>query len=194
MNEGDHPFIVENLKQYLYCPRIVYYERCMPGVRPVTFSMEAGHEDHEEARHNARRRTYAQMGLEQGERAFDVDIIDPELNLHGRLDEVVTTDTGELIPVEYKGARKVADNHRLQLVTYAILLERARGVEVTRGYIYLIPLRKARLLTIKPEDKQAVHALLDEMSGMVHNEIMPPPTTVPARCEGCEFRRFCNDV
>lgn len=190
----ERPFIVEDLKQFLYCPRIMFYERCMPGVRPRTFSMDAGHEDHLEARQNAQRRTFVQMGVENGRREFDIDIIDTDLNLHGKLDEVVMTETGELFPVEYKGTRKVADNHRLQVVAYAVLLERARGVEVKRAYVYLIPMRKARLLKINPEDKQQLYETLDVMTAIVMAEEMPPPTPVRSRCQGCEFRRFCNDV
>jgi CRISPR-associated exonuclease Cas4 len=194
MNNPEKPFIVEDLKQYLYCPRIVFYAHCMPGIRPRTFSMDAGHDDHQEARHNARRRTFTQMGVENGQREFDVDIVNAELNLHGRLDEVVTTDTGEVFPVDYKATDKVADNHRMQLAAYATLLEADRHVTVNRGYIYLIPLRKARLIKIGHEDKQTVFELLETMTAMVAEEVMPPPTSIRSRCHGCEFRRFCNDV
>jgi CRISPR-associated exonuclease Cas4 len=193
-NNLERLFIVEDLKQFLYCKRIVFYERCMPGVRPRTFSMDAGKEDHDETRHNAHRRTFAQMGLEKGEREFDVDLTDATLKLRGRLDEVVTTESGEVFPVEYKGTEKVADNHRLQVIAYATLLEAVRGKPVTRGYIYLTPLRKAKKLSITPEDKTRMRDLLTELEQMVVGEIMPPPTSVRSRCLGCEFRRFCNDV
>ncbi len=190
----ERPFIVEDLKQYLYCPRIVFYTRCMPGIRPRTFSMDAGRDDHKEARHNARRRTFAQMNLESGQREFDVDVMCPALDLRGKLDEVVTTDSGEVIPVDYKASEKVAENHRMQLVAYALLLEAARQTTVSRGYVYLIPVHKARVVKIRPEDKQAIRELLAVMAEMAAAEAMPPPTLVRARCEGCEFRRFCNDV
>lgn len=194
MSVLERPFIVEDIKQYSYCPRIVYFRWCMPGVRPRTFSMDAGHEDHIESRRNAHRRTYAQMGLERGKREFDVDIVDPLLNLHGRLDEVITTENGAILPVEYKASEKLTDNHRLQVIAYALLLEESSKVEINQAYVYLIPLRKARKITIKPEEKHRLRMLLDEMSAMVAGEIMPDPTDVRIRCQGCEFRRFCNDV
>lgn len=190
----ERPFIVENLKQFVYCRRIVFYERCMPGVRPRTFSLNAGHEDHIEAKRNAKRRSFSQMGFEQGQREFDVEIFDESLNLHGKLDEVVTTNGGEVFPVEYKSSAKVSDNHRLQVFAYALLLEAARQVKVEHAYIYLIPLRKARIMPITPEDKLRVRDMLAELSDMVTKESMPTPTLVRSRCQGCEFRRFCNDV
>lgn len=190
----EHPYIVENLKQFVYCRRIPFYERCMPHVRPRTYSMDAGHEDHLEARHNARRRSFSQMGFESGRREFDVEIVSESLNLHGKLDEIVTTDSGEIIPVEYKGSRKVSDNHRLQAVAYALLLETERQVTIDRAYIYLIPLRKSMIINITTADKQHVREMLAELDEMVRKESMPAPTFVRSRCQGCEFRRFCNDV
>jgi CRISPR-associated exonuclease Cas4 len=193
-NDLEHLVIVENLKQYAYCPRITFYERCMPTIRPRTFSMDAGHDEHLEARQNARRRTFAQMGLEHGQREFDVDIIDLELGLRGKLDEVVTAENGEVIPVEYKGAQKVAEHHRLQVTAYAVLLERARAVTITRAYVYLIPVRKARFITITAEDRQRFFESLESIQQMTTQEQMPAPTPIRARCQACEFKRFCNDV
>lgn len=193
-NSDDRPFLVEDLKQYLYCPRIVFFERCTPGIRPRTYAMDVGHEDHLEAQHNARRRSLAALNIAEGERTFNVDIIDVVLNLHGRLDEVVTTPDGEKIPVEYKSARKLALNHRIQIAAYALLLERAAGVAVTRAFVYLMPLRKMQSVKVTDEDKARVQELLAALSSMVTAENMPLPTTERARCVGCEFRRFCNDV
>ena len=193
-NNGERPFLVEDLKQYLYCPRIVFFERCMPGIRPRTFAMDVGHEDHLEAQHNARRRSLATLNITEGERTFNVDIVDAELNLHGKLDEVVTTREGELIPVEYKSGLKLAENHRVQVAAYALLLERARLVEVTRAFVYLIPKRKMQSLKVTAEDKARVQTLLATLSRMVATEDMPAPTPERSRCAGCEFRRFCNDV
>lgn len=190
----EKPFIVENLKQYHYCPRIVFFDKCMPGVRPQTIHMVVGREDHEAARRNAQRRSFVPMGLANGQRAFDVDLIDPTINLRGRLDEIITTEAGEMIPVEYKATRQVSNNHHRQVAAYAVLIERVFQVHVTRGFVYLIPLRKVRPVNIQPEDKQQVLASLEAMANMVHHEIIPPPTEVRARCVNCEFRRFCNDV
>ena len=39
---------VSELRQYVYCPRIVYYSTCLPDVRPVTYTMEAGQRAHRE--------------------------------------------------------------------------------------------------------------------------------------------------
>ena len=40
------PWRVTDLKQYVYCPRILYYHTCLPRVRPTTYKMEASIEAH----------------------------------------------------------------------------------------------------------------------------------------------------
>jgi len=39
---------VTDLKQYTFCPRIVYYRYCLPRIRLITYSMEEGIRSHEE--------------------------------------------------------------------------------------------------------------------------------------------------
>ena len=50
MEGGDERlfFTVTDLKQYFYCPRVVYYTYCLPLLRPTTYKMEAGAVAHEE--------------------------------------------------------------------------------------------------------------------------------------------------
>ncbi len=194
MDDLERLVTVEDLKQHVYCARITWFARCLHRLRPRTHSMEAGRDDHEEARFNARRRSLTALGVEDGERAFDVQVIDRELRLRGKLDEVVTSAAGEIIPVEYKGARKLADHHRVQVAAYALLLERRYGIAVTRAYVYLIPLRKMRALTITPGDKARVLAILEVVKATNTAEMLPAPTPERERCAACEFRRFCNDV
>lgn len=193
-SQPERPFIVEDLKQALYCRRIVFYERCTPGVRPRTYQMDVGHQDHIDARQNARRRSLSGLNIAVKQRSFDVDVIDAELALRGRLDEVVVSADGEVIPVEYKTARKLAANHRLQIAAYALLLERAYDVPVSRALVYFIPMRKTQIISIAEADKRQVETVLLEIRAMVMGEHMPDPTPERSRCTGCEFRRFCNDV
>ena len=37
---------VTDLKQYTYCPRIVFYRYCLPRVRPITSLMKEGIQSH----------------------------------------------------------------------------------------------------------------------------------------------------
>lgn len=194
MLDNSHSLTVTDLKQFSYCARVIFYERCLPHIRPRTYKMDAGREAHEDEEKRAVRRTLSKYEVEEGERFFNIKLASPTLQLTGSLDEVVRTADGEIFPVDYKLAKKVSTNHRLQLAAYGLLLEDAEKIIVSRGFVYLILTRQMVEIPLTDELKQQVRNSLEAMQTMITAELMPPPVSMPSRCMGCEFRRFCNDV
>lgn len=192
-------YTVTDLKQFAYCGRVVYYEQCLPHLRPRTFTMDAGRDEHALEQKRAMRRTMQKYALPvadaaTAQRHFDVALTDPTRGLTGIVDEVVCTANGLIIPVDYKLADNVSDNHRLQVTAYAQLLETAHATSVTFGFLYLIKARKWERITITAALRRQVDELLAQLARTVAEERQPPPTLVRSRCVSCEFRRFCNDV
>jgi CRISPR-associated exonuclease Cas4 len=195
MLDDAHYFTVTDLKQYATCRRVVFYERCLPGVRPSTYKMAAGREAHDEEEDRAPRRTLRQYGEHlTGERRFHLRLASPRLNLTGLLDEVVFLEDGTCFPVDYKAAKTARYAYKIQLAAYALLLEDSGQSSIATGYLYLIPLRKTVPVNLTAELRQAVLTMLDELHTLVAHERMPPPAATPQLCMACEFRRFCNDV
>jgi len=185
---------VSDLRQYTYCPRIVYYHYCLPNVRPVTYKMEAGKLAHNQEQDRERRRSLRAYHLADGDREFDVWLEDEALALRGKVDMVVRRAT-EVVPIEYKNSPGRMGHHIvLQLTAYGLLLERAGAPAAQRGFVYHIPARRAREVALTPALKREVEELLGTMRAMVTAELMPEPTRQRRKCPICEFRRFCNDV
>src|SRR5205807_2565075 len=84
---------VTDLKQYTYCPRIVFYRYCLPRVRPITYSMQEGIRSHEEEENREERRSLRNYGMTQGERAFHLALQSTRLGLTGRVNQ---SDSGKL--------------------------------------------------------------------------------------------------
>jgi len=193
-------FEVTDLKQWTYCPRVLYYRYCLPEIRPVTDLMAAGIRSHADEVGREERRSLRTYGLTLGERAFDVPLRSAALGLRGRLDLAVavpdrTAADAEAIVVEYKDSEQPAGPHfKLQLAAYALLLEEAWGLPVRRGFIYAIPLRQAEIVGITPALRRKVREALAAMRAMVAGERMPDAPSNRRPCVSCEFRRFCNDV
>lgn len=189
-------FRVIDLKQWCYCPRIAYYHLVLPRVRPTTYSMAAGIRQHEAAEDREKRRSLRSYGLATGERTFNVPLWSPGLGLSGELDMLIETDD-ERIPVDYKDSDKAGEHFKLQLMAYGRLVEEtmtAPGKPVRRGFLYLIPLRKAVEVPFTPRLRQTLAYALAELAAIAHRQFMPEPTPRRRRCVDCEFRRFCNDV
>lgn len=191
------PFRVSDLKQWAYCPRILYYHHCLPDVRPTTFKMQSGAEAGQRAEGLEERRSLRAYGLSRGEREFNVPVQSARLGLRGEIDMVISSDErgqAELIPVDFKESRIEGDHFKLQLAAYAVMLEEQRGLPVTTGFLYLIPLRRAEAVPIDKRLRRKVEQAVHEMQAMLGRERMPEPTPHLSRCAVCEFRRFCNDV
>lgn len=191
---------VTDLKQWSHCPRIVFYRYCLPRIRPITGKMEEGILRHREEQEREERRLLRSYGLTQGERYFDVVLRSPMLGLSGHLDLLIVTPGKEApgaegIVVEYKlSDRKPRPHFKLQLAAYALLVETLWNIPVNRGFLYLLPLRKAEPITLTTQLKNRVRETISGIRTTIEREVLPPPPHHQAICVSCEFRRFCNDV
>lgn len=186
---------VIDLKQYVYCPRILYYQTVLPAVRPLTYKMEAGIIAHQVEEGREKRRSLKCYGLKEGECTFNVPLLSAELGLSGILDMLIETES-ELIPVDYKQSKKIGKHFKLQLMAYGRLLELAHpsGKPVQRGFLYMIPERKATAVPFTPARRRQLAQAMTGLQQIIWQQRMPEPTKQPAQCVDCEFRRFCNDV
>ena len=195
----ERPYLqVTDVKQWTYCPRVVFYRYCLPRIRPITYSMQAGVQAHEEATSREERRSLRSYGLEAGERFFDVALTSERLHLTGRIDLVIRvhTEQGEEgIVVDYKLSERQAGSHfKLQLAAYAVMLEEAWGIPVRRAFLYHIPQRQAEAIPITASLRQKVEMTIAAIHAAIAGEMMPMPPARLGPCVACEFRRFCNDV
>lgn len=185
---------VTDVKQYLYCPRIVYFTYCMPLRRPTTYKMEEGKLQHQHTAELERRRSLRAYGLTEGERHFDVHLYSERLGLSGHLDMAIVTPQ-EAIPVEFKhSAGKLGLNHKYQLTAYALLVEEKWDRPVRRAFVYFIPLKRAQEVAITPNKRRFVVKAIERIRQMVKSEALPEPTRHIGRCADCEFKNFCGDV
>lgn len=191
---------VTDLKQWTYCPRVVYYRYCLPDIRPVTDLMRLGITSHRDEVGREERRSLRTYGLTVGERAFDVELRSERLQLRGRLDLAIavpdsTSPNAEAIVIEYKESERVDATHfKLQLAVYGLLLEEVWGLPVKRGFLYSIPLRQATPVPLTPTLRRKAEDTCGALRAAVVQERMPPPPASRRPCVSCEFRRFCNDV
>ncbi len=194
-----------DLKQWVYCPRIVFYSYCMPLPHEPTAAMQRGRDLHERIEFLERRRKLRAYNLGSGERQFEMSLSSKQHGLSGKLDMLVTTPQGRY-PVDFKmtptyfqdksreNRGEVGENHRLQLAAYAVMVEEKFACKVETGFIYLIAHRNAVVVPIDAALRQRLFDSLAEVRAMIAAERFPPATPVGARCWDCEFKNFCNDI
>jgi len=187
-------FRVTDLKQWMYCRRIVFFLYCLPHIRPVTYLMEEGAWAHEAAWKREKRRSLRAYGLEDGERLSEVLMVSKTLHLVGKVDMIILRDA-EVIPVDYKDTlSKPGRNVRIQLAAYGLLAAEKFDRPARRGFMYSLPRRKATEIKFTAALRKQVEAAVSAMLEAVSKETMPDPPASRRPCINCEFRRFCNDV
>jgi CRISPR-associated exonuclease Cas4 len=185
---------VNDIKQYAYCPRIVFYQYAMPVEKKATWKMEKGKIEEAEIDRLEQRRKLTGYRLAEGKRRFHFWLTSKQLGLTGKLDLLIESPEG-LFPVDFKWTTgRPHSNHIFQLCGYALLLEDHFRKTVTNGFVYLIPQSDAVVFDLTPELKDQTRAMLLEIRRMIEKEEMPPPTPVTNRCTDCEYRNFCGDV
>lgn len=185
---------VNDLKQFTYCQRIVFYQYVMPVEKKATFKMEEGKRAEEVIDKLEQRRSLRKYRLDEGKRHFHLWLRSEQLGLAGKMDLLIETPHG-LFPIDFKYTTgRPQKNHLYQLCGYALLVEEAFQQEVTQGFIYLIPREEAVVLSLSSELKAETRQLLETMREMIQTERMPEPTPVRERCIECEYRNYCGDI
>lgn len=160
------PLRVNDLKQFEYCPRIVFYNTVMPVERKITIKMERGKK--EELRLDAleTRRTLKRYELGSGERRFHVGLESARLGLSGKLDLLIVSPKG-LFPVDFKYTRNRPHcNHVVQLTGYALLVEEDFQTQVeilTR--MLMLPSLLATLLSAGSNAARWVRSIFTAIDG-----------------------------
>ncbi len=193
----NHPKLtlrVNDLKQYDYCPRVVYYQYVMPVERKATFKMEHGKSAEERLDELELRRGVRRYGLPDGQRHFHVWLTSEGLGLSGKLDLLIESSTG-WYPVDFKETTGPArSNHILQLCGYALLVEEVYRCPVPRGFIYLIPGNRVESVELTDGLKSETLGTLGLIREMIVSQRVPEATELRARCTDCEYRNYCGDV
>lgn len=185
---------VSELKQFVYCPRIFYYLTVQPFHPPSTGLMQRGKRLQEEFERLEPRRVLSRYGLEEARRHFSLSLTDPEMDLTGQVDLLLEA-SDRVAVVEFKASGgALAENHRLQLASYAVLAERALGKPCPTAFALFVDREEMEEIPVDQELRERLEGVLKHMRELLRGQYLPPATPVRARCTDCEYRNYCGDV
>lgn len=188
---------ISDLRQYTFCPRVVWYRLVVGQAGRDTAKMEMGQRAEEALVRLEQRRRLQRYGLEGAERRFSVPMSSDALGLHGVCDLVleVPGDPRRAYPVEVKTTRGgVGRHHILQLTAYAMLLEEGGAAPVDRAFVLLLPADRVVEVPVGERERAAVERTAAAIRRMVETQRFPRPTKHLSFCPDCEFVNFCGDV
>jgi CRISPR-associated exonuclease Cas4 len=185
---------VSDLKQYHYCPRVVYYQYVLPVSSALTYKMEKGKAAQYEIESVEARRKLNRYGLENGKRLFNPWLSSDRLGLSGKLDLLIET-VDHLYPVDFKFSKgRPYKNHVYQLGGYALLVEERWGKPAINGFVYLIPQKDVVVFDLTSDLKKECLDGLEAIRKMIKEEKFPEPASPKSKCLDCEYQNYCRDI
>jgi CRISPR-associated exonuclease Cas4 len=194
---------VSDVRQWTFCPRVMWHRRMMPHRVRETPKMALGRDAEVALERLERRRSAQRYGLDAATRRFSVRLESARLGVRGVCDLVLDVPAGaagpsRAHPVEVKRTEGgVSGHHAIQLAGYAMLLEeqesRPSG-SVDTGFLLLLPVERLVPVNLAADLRASFERALGDIRGMLQHERFPAPTTHRAFCPQCEYVRFCGDV
>jgi len=185
---------VTDLRQYAYCPRVVYFTYVQPLERPTTYKMRRGLTEEEQLRALERRRTLTRYGLHEGQRHFDCWLRSEDLNLTGKADLLIETEDA-VLPVEFKFTdEEPSSNHRLQVTAYCMMAGEQFGKPSAGGFLCRITDGQVWEHEASSHWRGRVRSQMAAIRQMIDDEAFPGRPSRSGKCVDCEFRLFCGDV
>ncbi len=196
MDNDNRTFITPSLiLEYLYCPRFIYFMEVLKinQNEEKRFKVVKGREIHKIR--SLTNVDYKRKKIGVKKKLNEVDIIDSELQLNGKVDEILFLKDGTAAPLDYKFAEykgKVFKTYKLQSVIYGLLISRQYGVDVKSGYLVFTRLKNHIVkLDFKEKDFAKVKQIVDKIIAIINNGYYPSGTGFKSRCNDCQYRNIC---
>lgn len=185
---------VTDLKQWAYCPRIVYYHWVMPVVVKPTYKMREAVAAQDLIEGLEMRRSLAKYGFDRSVRRVNVWLSETGMGLSGKVDMLLESGKQAAV-IDFKlTSGEVGENHRMQLAGYSMLAEAASGLRADVAFVLRIPDSQVFPVEITADLRAQVREAVKRIHEMAEGQECPEPTLVVARCRECEFANYCGDV
>ncbi|MBD3198142.1 MAG: CRISPR-associated protein Cas4 [Candidatus Lokiarchaeota archaeon] len=178
----------EEIRQYVYCKRIIFFRHVLHAPMKQTYKMEYGVKKHEKLQEIANKEK------EASQKYFNVYLTDPDSSLVGLID-YFEFDGNEAYPVEIKSGNLPPDGldnpHKLQVAAQALLIEKNFDFLVKKVRIFYTKHHELVEYPIDIEDKLKVLKIVEEIETLIDREKIPEPTKHQGKCVDCECKSYC---
>ncbi len=184
---------VSLLRQYRFCPRIVYFCEVM-GIKPqAPIWVAQGVAQHERQIMLERRRVLSRFGLEDASRLFNVELKSERLLMHGVADAILLTSETVYV-LEFKpNATKISYGHIVQAMAYGFIAEEQFEKKLGGVHILYGPKGKTQSTCDVERWREPVLEEIRNLHVLLVSDTMPSSAAEAGKCCQCEYLNFCND-
>lgn len=185
---------VTGLKNWLRCPRLLYFQEVMGLDTPPTVKMKEGKQAQEELERLDKRRTVGRYGVDRRERIYGRQLRSERLGLTGCPD-LLLEGPASVTVVEFKlTAADPASTEWLQLASYGVLVEDVMGKPVDQVMVYRIPDEAVFRHAFHDGWRRRVAEVLAAARSVREGRVIPEAPEGGTVCRSCEYINFCGDT
>ncbi len=179
-----------DIREYAFCPRLVYYKNLLHIYERTTEPMMLGREVHDE-----QQITHLIPLLKVTKVLKNVELVSKRLKVAGKVDYILVTKFNEYIPVDMKLSEPyhgtAQKHHKMQLTAYSLLIEEAYKTIVKRAIIYYLRARKTIIIPITDSLKAQAKEIIKNIYRILETNIEPKVPYIAAKCKSCNYLRYC---
>lgn len=195
--EAQPPLPVRRLHNYIYCPRLFYFQ-WVENIFQENADTVAGSHAHRNVDAPSRLEDPKELGLTEGAKLRSLRLESETLGLIGVVDIVEGgPDGAEIIDYKKGSARRDAEGERvakepdaIQVAAHALLLQE-HGIKAVRGAIYYAADKRRVPVELTEELFQKVRATITEARAVAASGKCPPPLRNDPRCLYCSAYPIC---
>lgn len=182
------------IRQYFFCPRIVYYN-LLTNIKPFyPLHVNMGLEFHKMQTKLSKNRKFQKLKIDFEYILMDKYFEDEKLGICGKVDLALIC-KDEIVPIEFKFAnnKKPAYSHILQLFGYGKLLSDNFDKDFKQAVIIYDKYVKIFKIQITKKLEQDFLNTLNKIKQIKENNLLPQSSASEAKCTQCEYINYCDD-
>ena len=180
------------IRQWCYCPRIVYYRELLNLPTRYPLWVEQGTRFHDKLELLWKRRRLSRFGLSEGVLHMQLAGQSERVNVYGIADMVIES-VDSVYPVEFKlSAGQPNRASMLQLTAYGLIAEECFSKRCPMGFLTD---DKEHVICIEFNNGLIgqLERVIGEMKIMFENGCKPDSSASLVQCANCEYYNHCND-
>jgi CRISPR-associated exonuclease Cas4 len=195
--DEDELVSASDIKQFHFCPRIIYFTKILGVYERTTESEDEGKRFHKKFYENEKRRMtlFGSKSMKVEKKWINYFIKSERLGLKGTIDMIVKI-KDELIVVEFKeieSPKKVLDGHIYQAAAYALLVEEKFDTTIRRIILYYS--KNNKIIEIPLTDNIRNHILwtIKKIRKIILKEYLPM-IRPSSKCYSCGYNWICHEA
>jgi CRISPR-associated exonuclease Cas4 len=194
MSEEERYITPLQVRDYIFCPTILYQKYVRRIMEPETEMMKEGKEEYEKDKAGAERRKsiLGEVRIEAEKVLFEVPLKSEKYKIMGVADAIYWKNGKmHILEIKYGNVKKPYPDHILQATTYAIMAEETLKQTAYKIVLYYKQSKLWHETTLTKQLKNYTTKIIQKTHEIIDGKVVPQ-TKWTNKCKTCWYNRICH--